>query len=202
MAMTAEAKKEYMFRYYRKKKNEGTWKTSYKPVSEEQKTLNRQKAKERYKNWLQTEEGQNYLENHSKNKRKYETPEDRIAAQRERILIRQCNDLDFVLQNRIYSIRHKCKKNDIPFDIDFEYLKEIYTGECAYLGVPLELRNSQDKNGYNLSIDRIIPELGYVKGNIKIISNKANLMKANATLEELMIFAKNILRIYGEKCQS
>jgi hypothetical protein len=35
------------------------------------------------------------------------------------------------------------------------------------------------------SLDRIVPELGYVKGNIAVISNRANSLKSNATLEEL-----------------
>ena len=34
------------------------------------------------------------------------------------------------------------------------------------------------------SLDRIVPELGYVKGNIRVISNRANHLKSDATLEE------------------
>lgn len=35
------------------------------------------------------------------------------------------------------------------------------------------------------SIDRIIPELGYVRGNIAVISMRANKLKSDATSEEL-----------------
>ena len=35
------------------------------------------------------------------------------------------------------------------------------------------------------SLDRIVSSLGYVKGNIRVISYKANRVKSNATLEEL-----------------
>jgi hypothetical protein len=38
----------------------------------------------------------------------------------------------------------------------------------------------------------VFPNKGYVKGNIAVISTLANSMKANATLKELLIFAKNI----------
>jgi len=41
------------------------------------------------------------------------------------------------------------------------------------------------------SLDKIIPKLGYVKGNIQVISNKANIMKSSATLEEFELMAKN-----------
>ena len=35
------------------------------------------------------------------------------------------------------------------------------------------------------SFDRIDPTKGYVKGNVIIVSNKANVIKSNATVEEL-----------------
>ena len=35
------------------------------------------------------------------------------------------------------------------------------------------------------SLDRLIPELGYVKGNVAFISYKANRIKSNATLPEV-----------------
>jgi hypothetical protein len=41
-------------------------------------------------------------------------------------------------------------------------------------------------------LDKIIPELGYVKGNVRIISTLANTMKSNAIKDQLLTFAKNI----------
>lgn len=35
------------------------------------------------------------------------------------------------------------------------------------------------------SIDRLVPSLGYVRGNVNIISNRANLLKKDATLQEI-----------------
>jgi hypothetical protein len=59
------------------------------------------------------------------------------------------------------------------------------------LNKPFEFRTR-----YASSIDRIKPSLGYVKGNIQVISRKANLMKQDASPEELRNFAKWALKTY------
>jgi hypothetical protein len=67
-------------------------------------------------------------------------------------------------------------------------LKDIHIpNKCPILKVPLVCSTR-----YSPSIDRIYPDKGYVKGNIAVISTLANSMKANATPDELLIFAKNI----------
>ena len=43
------------------------------------------------------------------------------------------------------------------------------------------------KHSYNSpSIDRILPELGYVKGNIAIISMRANWVKRDSSRDEIV----------------
>lgn len=50
-----------------------------------------------------------------------------------------------------------------------------------------------------ISLDRIDPTKGYVKGNVRVISTLANTMKNNATFDQLRAFAKNITKyIDGE----
>lgn len=53
-----------------------------------------------------------------------------------------------------------------------------------------------DKHNYEYSpsIDRIDNSKGYIKGNVWIISMKANAMKNSANFKELHTFCKNILR--------
>lgn len=83
----------------------------------------------------------------------------------------------------------------IPFDITSEDIFNIIPEECPILKHKLEIGNlGGDK--YSPSLDRIVPELGYVKGNIQIISRLANAMKNNATPEELKLFAEYIINNY------
>jgi len=72
----------------------------------------------------------------------------------------------------------------IPFNLE---LTDIVIPEfCPVLGLPLKC--GKDKACDNSpSLDKIVPELGYVKGNVRVISQRANLLKSNATLEELRL---------------
>lgn len=65
---------------------------------------------------------------------------------------------------------------------------------CPYLGIRLESGSYKDRrDGRAPTLDRINPLKGYTPDNIEVISDLANRMKQNATIEQLVIFAKNIL---------
>jgi hypothetical protein len=59
---------------------------------------------------------------------------------------------------------------------------------CPLLGTKLEYGN--------ISLDRIDNTKGYVPGNIMVMSGKANFMKRDASWEELVLFAQNILKLH------
>jgi hypothetical protein len=83
------------------------------------------------------------------------------------------------------SARRRALKYDIPFDIVVSDIK-IPT-YCPALGIPLVAAAENNAPTPNSpSLDRIKPELGYVKGNIIVVSLKANQIKSNATLEEIL----------------
>ena len=42
------------------------------------------------------------------------------------------------------------------------------------------------------TIDKLIPSLGYTKGNVWIVSRRANMIKSDATLEELELLVGNL----------
>jgi hypothetical protein len=60
---------------------------------------------------------------------------------------------------------------------------------CPVLGIKLETGNR--KSHYNApSIDRIDNTKGYIKENIVVVSTRANLLKKDATINELIMLAK------------
>jgi hypothetical protein len=54
---------------------------------------------------------------------------------------------------------------------------------CPVLGIPIVLGEQRSEN--SPSLDRITPKLGYVPGNVRVISDKANRLKGDRTLGEL-----------------
>lgn len=85
----------------------------------------------------------------------------------------------------------RAQKRGLEFNIDESDI--VIPEVCPILEVPLIIGTKGDYE-YSPSLDRIDNTKGYVKGNVQVISKKANSMKNSATSEELQTFCKNILR--------
>lgn len=103
-------------------------------------------------------------------------------------------------------IWHGCKTRalqaKIPYDLDVEYLVELYNkqdGKCALSGMVLENFVRSGKNVYNTSVDRIIPNLGYVKGNVRLVCAQVNMMRSNMEDCELIKICRNIVNYWDEQ---
>ncbi len=94
-----------------------------------------------------------------------------------------------------WSIKYRAKQKGLPFDLE---LSDIIIPEvCPILGIPIQRNIGGLSRAQNsLSIDRIIPELGYVKNNIQVISMRANVMKNDASVEELRKFAEWVQKTF------
>ena len=73
------------------------------------------------------------------------------------------------------------KSLGIPFEIEFHEIN--WPTYCPMLGVLLNYC-AEKREENSPSFDRIDPSLGYVKGNVQIISWRANRLKNDGTAEE------------------
>lgn len=84
--------------------------------------------------------------------------------------------------------RARARKQGLPFSI---IRSDIVIPEfCPLLGIPLT-PGDVVHTPHSPTLDKIIPELGYVPSNIWVISFKANTIKNNATLEEFELILEN-----------
>lgn len=86
-------------------------------------------------------------------------------------------------EERLYKrTRRRCNSNGTTFNLALEDI--IIPEICPVLGIKLEPSRGKASDA-SPSIDRLIPALGYTKANVRVISNRANSLKNNASLEEL-----------------
>lgn len=88
--------------------------------------------------------------------------------------------------------KKRSKRNGIPFNITREDI--IIPDVCPILGIPLFVGDGL-AGPNSPSLDRIVPELGYTKGNVVVISYRANTIKSNATPQELEAIAAWLRRV-------
>ena len=98
------------------------------------------------------------------------------------------NAIQNQIQNALSSARSRSKQKKVAFDLDKEYLESIMTSLCPVFGIILSwgvFGQGHTEKHNSPSLDRIIPELGYIKGNVVFISGLANTIKQDVTEEEL-----------------
>ena len=91
--------------------------------------------------------------------------------------------------------KKRARMRGVPFNLKLEDL--IIPELCPVLGLKLAIHDGHGMDA-SPSLDAIIPSLGYVPGNIQVISNLANRMKNSATLQQLLVFARWVISEYTE----
>lgn len=100
---------------------------------------------------------------------------------------------DYMRQYRLRTVaftmlrnaRYRAKKFGLPFDLKVDDI--VIPDRCPILGIPLTIAEGSGRGCQGSpSLDRLRPELGYVRGNINVISQRANRIKTDATAEEIM----------------
>lgn len=99
-----------------------------------------------------------------------------------------------VWYKRAASVYHNAKNKGIPigFISAMElatYIITIKPTECPVFNKPF-IERGVGFSKWSPSIDKIDPTLGYIKGNIQVISMLANCMKRDATKEQLIKFSE------------
>lgn len=79
--------------------------------------------------------------------------------------------------------RDRAKKAGLEFNLTYDDI--IIPDLCPILGLKLERNSGGKPSPRSPSLDRIIPALGYIKGNVRVISHRANTIKNDASIEEL-----------------
>jgi hypothetical protein len=88
---------------------------------------------------------------------------------------------DFI-KSVLRSARIRAESLNVPFDLTLEDL--IVPDTCPIFNTAMSWSNKITND--TPSLDRLIPEKGYVKDNVAFISMRANRIKSDASLEDLL----------------
>lgn len=111
------------------------------------------------------------------------------------------DDPEWHLRRNVKSVlvqaRLRAERVGVPFALTYDNLPPC-PSVCPVLGIPMA-RSGAKSNSNTPSLDRIVPELGYVPGNVQWISYRANSMKRDASPSELRKFANWVLDMYPDE---
>ena len=98
------------------------------------------------------------------------------------------NYIKWYFNRTLSKIRQKCKKKNLPLDIDSTYLVSIFPKDnlCPALKIEMVFGGNKLQRFNSPSVDRIIPEKGYVKGNVRFVSYLANAIMNDANADEIL----------------
>lgn len=82
--------------------------------------------------------------------------------------------------------KRRAKQAGMGFNLTLEDI--VIPAKCPVLGIPIVIGSGTMSN--SPSIDRIDSNKGYIKGNVAIMSDRANRLKNNGTAEEHEAIAK------------
>lgn len=126
--------------------------------------------------------------------RKKQTPEERKEKKKLKDAIYYEERLIGSFEKKIISLLYTAKYRAKKFGVEFSITEKDFAPvtHCPLLGVRLNFSIRKRGAHYNSpTIDRIDSNLGYVPGNVWVISGKANRIKNNATLREFETIYRN-----------
>lgn len=124
---------------------------------------------------------------YQRNKYQENIEHERARAKRKYKRRRTNNPIPMIARAARDNIIKKCKNTGVPIDLTLtidDYIA-LYTESCHICGKKYDLTNHDLKP----TIDKLIPSLGYVRGNINVICTRCNRIKYNASPEELYAIA-------------
>lgn len=92
-----------------------------------------------------------------------------------------------------FSAKSRASAKGLPYAIDAHLIDRLLVDQgwrCAVSSVPLVAPRGAEKHhadAFGPSLDRIVPELGYVPGNVRVVSNIVNGAMNEWGLESLLI---------------
>ena len=125
----------------------------------------RERAKKHY--WVNRDKKLKYANEYAKSHQK--------EIKEYRVKWREANPFE----SRSRVIKRKCRDTGLDFNLDGEYIEQMWNesvGICPMTGIKM-LKTAKKWEPLSMSVDRIIPDKGYTKGNVRLVSLWYNVVR-------------------------
>lgn len=95
-------------------------------------------------------------------------------------------------RNLLCQARYRAKKAGFNFNLELEDVNIPF--RCPYLNVVLRSARGTGPRYNSPTLDRIDNNKGYVKGNVEVISYRANMLKRDLTLDEMYLMGAALVK--------
>ena len=167
----------------------------YASRSEEQKEMCRKRKREYH-----ASRSEEQKERYRKRKREYHasrSEEQKQRARESKARHLESLDLDALRLRKIQGMcrraKYRANKKRLPFNLTVQDVADVWPKDdyCPALRIPLRVRPGNKISTNNSpNLDRIIPRLGYVKGNVVVVSKLANGIMSSARPSEVIKVGK------------
>jgi hypothetical protein len=108
-------------------------------------------------------------------------------------------DPELFVRDVMDRVRESARTRDLELDIDKDYIRQLLiesNGVCSMSGVKLSTMHNDPNKA---SIDRIDSSKGYIKGNVRVVATRSNLIKNKWSDAEILEWALTFVQHHGYK---
>jgi hypothetical protein len=97
---------------------------------------------------------------------------------------RHKGSIEYRIIQMVAKAKTRARQKQWDFDLDKEYIKSIWPEDnmCPVFKKPFTF--NEKNHDFNSSLDRIDTTKGYLRGNVVVVSWRANNLKSDGTLDE------------------
>ena len=98
---------------------------------------------------------------------------------------------EYRLAKMLNSAKYRARQRCLNFNLTMDFLMSIASDNCPVDGLPMDWSVDENKRLQPMprtpSIDKIVPSLGYVQGNVQIICWQYNSWKRDMSIHDMRI---------------
>lgn len=106
---------------------------------------------------------------------------------------------EIMFSKALTNAKNRSGKRGIPFALTKEYLLDLFqkqNGRCFYSGLELNIVKSKIEkthDPFKMTLDCVIPDLGYVEGNVVWCAYCVNALKLEMSQQDMLDVCKKIV---------